>query len=68
MTQMSENTIKKARDRLLKEGFIEQKETRKAGTHYEVVFKKLNNIVAELNLIKDPQERAKRAAQIRNNK
>ena len=68
MTQMSENTIKKARDNLLKEGFIEQKETSKAGTHYDVVYKKLNNVVAELNSIRDPQERATRAMQLRNNK
>ena len=68
MTQMSENTIKKARDNLLREGFIEQKETSKAGTHYDVVYKKINNIVVELNSIKDPQERAIRAKQIRNDK
>ena len=65
MTQLSENTIKKARDRLLKDGFIEQKGTSKAGTHYEVAYKKLNNIIAEVNLIRDPQERATRAKQYR---
>lgn len=68
MTQMSENTIKKARDILLNEGFIEQKETSKAGTHYEVVYKKLNNIITELNSIRDPQERAMKAKEIRRNK
>lgn len=66
MTQMSENTIKKARATLLEDGFIEQKETGKAGTHYAVVYTKLNNIIVELNSIRDPKERAERAKQIRN--
>ena len=67
MTQLSENTIKKARETLLAGGFIKQGETGKAGTHYDVVYKKLNNIIVELNSIRDPQERAERAKQIRRN-
>ena len=68
MTQLSENTIKKARETLLADGFIEQNETSKLGTHYDVVYKKLNNIIVELNAIRDPQERAERAKQLRNNR
>lgn len=68
MTRLSENTIKKARDRLLEDGFIEQKETTKAGTHYDVVYKKLNNLLVELNSIRDPQERAARANRLRRDK
>ena len=64
-TGMSENAVKKARNRLLEEGFIEKQETCKAGTHFEVVYKRLNNIVAELNSIKDPRVREERAKQIR---
>ena len=67
MTNLSENSVKKARDSLLEGGFIEQGATCKDGTNYTVVYKRLNDCIHTLNGIKDPKVRLATAISIRKN-
>lgn len=64
-TGMCERTVQKTLKDLEAMGFITKGKTTSIGTHYEVVYKRYNNAIWELNKIKSPMERLKKADELR---
>lgn len=65
MTGMAENTIRKARDSLIKLGIIEKGKTTTIGTEYKVNFKNLCTMVKNLNGQRNPVKRLALADKLR---
>ena len=65
MTRLHIKTIQRARDSLIKMGFVQQGITCKAGTAYIVDYKVLCNIVKKLNLERNPIRRLEIADEFR---
>lgn len=65
MTGMAENTIRKARDSLIKLGIIEKGKTTTIGTEYKVNFKNLCTNVKNLNEQRNPVKRLALADKLR---
>lgn len=65
MTGMAENTIRKARDSLIKLGIIEKGKTTTIGTEYKVNFKRLCTMVKNLNEQRNPVKRLALADKLR---
>ena len=65
MTRLHVKTIQRARDSLIKMGFVQQGITCKAGTAYTVDYKVLCNVVKKLNLERNPIRRLEIADEFR---
>ena len=64
-TGLGERTVQKTLKNLEAMGFIAKGKITSAGTHYEVVYKRFNNAIWELNKIKSPMERLMKADELR---
>lgn len=64
-TGIGERTVQKTLKNLEVMGFITKGKTTSIGTHYEVVYKRFNNAIWELNKIKSPMERLRKADELR---
>ena len=65
MTGMAENTVRKARDSLIKLELIEKVKTTTLGTEYKVNFKNLCTMVKNLNEQRNPVKRLRLADELR---
>ena len=65
MTGMAENTIRKARDSLIRLEIIEKVKTTTSGTEYKVNFKRLCTMVKNLNEQRNPVKRLCLADELR---
>lgn len=65
MTGMAENTIRKARDSLIRLGIIEKGKTTTKGTEYKVIFNTLCKMVQQLNQQRNPVKRLALADELR---
>ena len=65
MTGMAENTVRKARDSLIRLGIIEKVEITTKGTEYKVNFKNLCTMIKNLNEQRNPVKRLRLADELR---
>jgi predicted transcriptional regulator len=65
MTRLSESSVRRARDSLIELGLITKEETTTKGTKYKVIYDRLVPMIEELNSIKNPIERLKKADELR---
>lgn len=65
MTGMAENTVRKARDSLIRLGIIEKVEITTKGAEYKVNFKNLCTMVKNLNEQRNPVKRLRLADELR---
>ena len=64
-TGIGERTVQKTLKNLEDMGFITKGKTTSLGTHYEIVYKRFDNAILELNKIKSPMERLIKADELR---
>lgn len=64
-TGIGERTVQKTLKNLEAMGFIAKGKITSIGTHYEVVYKRFNNAIWELNKIKSSMERLRKADELR---
>lgn len=65
MTRLSESSVRRARDSLIGLGLITKEETTTKGTKYKVIYDRLVPMIEELNSIKNPIKRLKKADELR---
>lgn len=64
-TGIGERTVQKTLKNLEAMGFITKGKITSMGTHYEVVYKRFNNAICELNKIQSPMDRLSKADELR---